>query len=96
MLLVDNKKFKGLKKSEGDFKLKNYLISRWKINDPHLYFSGLQIVNPKIFSQIKQDSFSMNLLWDILIKHNQLQGQITNSVVTHIGDIDSYNEIKNI
>ena len=96
LLLVDNKKFKGLKKSEGDFKLKNYLISRWKINDPHLYFSGLQIVNPKIFSQIKQDSFSMNLLWDILIKHNQLQGQITNSVVTHIGDIDSYNEIKNI
>ena len=94
LLLVDNKKFKGLKKSKGDFKLKNHLISRWKINDPHLYFSGLQIINPNIFSQIKQDSFSMNLLWDILIKYNQLQGQITNSVVTHIGDINSYNEIK--
>lgn len=94
LLLVDYKKFKGLKKSKGDFKLKDNLISRWKINDPHLYFSGLQIINPNIFSQIKQDSFSMNLLWDILIKYNQLQGQITNSVVTHIGDIDSYNEIK--
>ena len=65
-------------------------------NDPHLYFSGLQIINPNIFSQIKQYSFSMNLLWDILIKNNQLQGQISNSVVTHIGDINSYNEIKNI
>ena len=27
-------------------------------------------------------------------KYNQLQGQISNSVVTHIGDINSYNQIK--
>ena len=94
LLLVENKKFKGLKKKEGDFKLEKDLISRWKTNDPHLYFSGLQIINPNIFSQIKQYSFSMNLLWDILIEYNQLQGQISNSVVTHIGDINSYNQIK--
>ena len=96
LLLVENKKFKGLKKKEGDFKLENNLISRWEKNDPYLYFSGLQIINPNIFSQIKQYSFSMNLLWDILIKYNQLQGQISNSVVTHIGDINSYNQIKKI
>ena len=96
LLLVENKKFKGLKKREGDFKLENDLISRWKINDPHLYFSGLQIINPKIFSEIKQSSFSMNLLWDILIKYNHLQGKINNSIVTHIGDINSYNEINKI
>ena len=94
LLLVENKKFKGLKKKEGDFKLEKDLISRWKKNDPYLYFSGLQIINPNIFSQIKQYAFSMNLLWDILIKNNQLQGQISNSVVTHIGDINSYNQIK--
>ena len=96
LLLVENKKFKGLKKKEGDFKLENNLISRWEKNYPHLYFSGLQIINPNIFSQIKQYSFSMNLLWDILIKNNQLQGQISNSAVTHIGDINSYNQIKKI
>ena len=96
LLLVENKKFKGLKKKEGDFKLENGFISRWEKNDPNLYFSGLQIINPNIFSQIKQYSFSMNLLWDILIKNNQLQGEISNSIVTHIGDINSYNEIKNI
>ena len=95
LLLVENKKFRGLKQKEGDFKLANNLISRWEKNDPYLYFSGLQIINPNIFSQIKQYSFSMNLLWDILIKNNQLLGQISNSVVTHIGDINSYNEIKN-
>jgi len=96
LLLVENKKFKGLKKKEGDFKLENNLISRWEKNDPLLYFSGLQIINPNIFSQIKQYSFSMNLLWDILIEYNQLQGQISNSVVTHIGDINSYNKIKKL
>jgi len=96
LLLVENNKFKGLKKKEGDFKLENNLISRWEKNDPHLYFSGLQIINPNIFSQIRQYSFSMNLLWDTLIKNNQLQGQISNSVVTHIGDIKSYNKIKKL
>ena len=96
MLLAKDINFKGLKKSIGDFKLENGLVQRWQKNDPHLYFSGLQIINPNIFSQIKQDSFSMNLLWDTLIKYNQLQGEITNSIVTHIGDINSYNEIKNI
>ena len=95
LLLVENKKFKGLKKHEGDFKLDKGLITRWKENDPHLYFSGLQIINPKIFSKINQDSFSMNLLWDILSKNNQLQGQTMNSEVIHIGDKNSYNEIKN-
>ena len=38
--------------------LENDLISRWKINDPHLYFSGLQIINPNIFSKIKGSSLS--------------------------------------
>ena len=46
-MLVENKKFKGLKKHEGDFKLDKGLITRWKENDPQLYFSGLQIINPK-------------------------------------------------
>ena len=95
VLLVKYKKFKGLRKNEGDFTLENNLVSRWKMSDPHLYYSGLQIINPNIFSQIKQEIFSMNFLWDILIKDKQLEGQIASSMVTHIGDISSYNEIKN-
>ncbi len=95
VLLVKYKKFKGLRKNEGDFKLENNLVSRWKMSDPYLFYSGLQIINPNIFSQIKQEVFSMNFLWNILIKDNKLEGQIASSIVTHIGDISSYNEIKN-
>ena len=37
----------------GDFKLDKGLITRWKKNDPHLYFTGLQIINPNIFDLIE-------------------------------------------
>ena len=34
LLLSKNDKFKGLKKSKGDFKLENKFIRRWINNDP--------------------------------------------------------------
>ena len=60
LLLADNKHFQGLKKSEGDFKLRDSLVTRWKTNDPHLYYSGLQIINPNVFKLIQEVSFSIN------------------------------------
>ncbi len=95
LLIVENKKFKGLKKKEGDFNLENNLIKRWKKTDPCFYYSGLQIINPSIFNLIKENSFSINLLWDILIKYEKLEGKICNSFVTHIGDISSYKNFNN-
>ena len=70
------------------------LIKRWKKNDPHLYYTGLQIINPHIFNLIDERSFSLNKLWDILIANNNLQGKIQNSSIIHIGDINAFNQIK--
>ena len=53
LLLAKADNFKGLKKLTGDFKLENMLIKRWKKNDPHLYYTGLQIINPRIFKLIE-------------------------------------------
>ena len=36
-------------------------------NDPHLYYTGLQIINPHIFKLIEDKCFSLNVLWDLLI-----------------------------
>ena len=95
LLLSKDINFHGLKKLKGDFKLKNMLIKRWEENDPHLYYTGLQIVNPLIFDLIAEKSFSLNKLWDKLIVSKNLQGKILNSNIAHIGDINAYNQIKN-
>lgn len=94
LLLSKDSNFKGLKKLTGDFKLENKLIKRWKKNDPYLYYSGLQIINPIIFELIEEKSFSLNTLWDMLISSKDLQGKILNSNIDHIGDINAFNEFK--
>ena len=94
LLLVKDDNFQGLKKSIGDFKLENTLIKRWEKNDPHLYYTGLQIINPHIFELIEEKSFSINKLWNLLISNENLQGKILNSNITHVGDINAFNQIK--
>ncbi len=94
LLLVKNHNFKGLSKTIGDFKLNNKIIKKWKKNDPHLYFTGLQIINPIIFDLVQENNFSMNKLWNILIEKNRLQGKILDSKIAHIGDINAFNQFK--
>jgi len=94
LLLAKDINFSGLKKTTGDFKLQNMFIKRWEQNDPHLYYTGLQIINPRIFDLIIERSFSINKLWDILITNKNIQGKILNSNIAHIGDINAFNQIK--
>ena len=95
LLLAKDINFKGLKKSMGDFKLQNGLVQRWKKNDPHLYYTGLQIINPHIFKLIDDQCFSLNVLWDLLIANNNLEAYVSNSTIIHIGDINALNQFKN-
>ena len=94
LLLANDKNFEGLKKSEGDFNYQDNLVTRWKKNDPYLYYTGLQIINPIVFNLIKEVSFSLNKLWDLLIAKDNLQGEISNSNIAHIGDINAFNQFK--
>ena len=96
LLLAKDINFKGLKKSTGDFKLENMYVKRWEKNDPHLYYTGLQIINPRIFDLIEERSFSLNKLWDILIANKNIRGKILISNIAHIGDINAFNQIKDI
>ena len=94
LLLAADNNFEGLKKLEGDFAYNDNLITRWKINDPYLYYTGLQIINPIVFNLIDEDSFSLNKLWDLLIARDNLQGEICTSKIAHIGDIKAFNHFK--
>ena len=94
LLLAKDHNFEGLKKSTGDFNYEDGLVTRWKKNDPLLYYAGLQIINPVIFNLVEEESFSINKLWDLLIARNNLQGEISNSKIAHIGDINAFNQFK--
>ena len=93
LLLSKNDNFEGLKKSKGDFILEKNLIKRWCNNEPSLYYSGLQIINPVIFQNFNNKCFSINGVWDFLIAKMKLEGRIMNSVLYHIGDLSSYDRI---
>ena len=91
---LGNNNFIGLKKSVGDFSYKDSLVGRWKKNDPYLYYTGLQIINPIVFKLIEEVYFSLNQLWDLLIAKNTLRGEICHSKIAHIGDINAFNQFK--
>ena len=94
LLLAKDENFLGLKKTKGDFKFKNKKITRWKQNDPNIYYSGLQIINPRIFKLIEDKYFSLNVLWDLLIANRNLEANLSNSNILHIGDINALNQFK--
>jgi len=94
LLLAKDINFRGLKKSIGDFKLENGLVKRWKKNDPYLYYTGLQIINPRIFKLMEDKCFSLNVLWDLLIANRNLEANISHSTIIHIGDKNALNQFK--
>ena len=94
LLLANDNNFIGLKKSVGDFRCKDSLVKRWKKNDPYLYYTGLQIINPIVFKLIEEVYFSSNQLWDLLIAKGTLRGEICHSKIAHIGDINAFNQFK--
>ena len=72
----------------------NEYIRRWMEGDPVIFFSGLQILNPKIFENFEYDKFSMNKIWDKLILEKKLKAKIMKSKLFHVGDIKTFNKIK--
>lgn len=93
LLLVKKKNIIGIENLSGDFAFQNNYIRRWVKGDPIIYYSGLQILNPKIISNFNQTKFSVNKIWDHLISKRKLKAQIMKSNLLHIGDIKTYYKI---
>ena len=91
LFLSEEKDFLGLKSTKGDFIIKNNQISRWSVGDNLIFYSGLQIVSLNIFKNTPS-VFSMNVIWENLIKQKNLAAEIMCSKITHIGDKKSFEE----
>ena len=93
LLLAKKNKTYGVNKNTGDFVLENNSLRRWKKDDQINFYSGLQILNPSVFNNTYKSKFSINEIWDNLIKKRELSGVIMQSDLFHIGDINTYLDI---
>ena len=91
MLLVSKNKSYD-RSFKGDFNLNSKNESSRQKNNK-LIFTGAQIVDRSVFKKRKIKSFSMNKVWDDLIKKNQLIGIISNQKFFHINNYKIYRKL---
>jgi len=90
-LLLVNKKLSFDSSFNGDFNLKDGIVSRDNSNE--LIFTGLQILDNSVFSSIKEKIFSMNNIWNNLISNNFLIGIKSNQKFYHLNTKEMHDKI---
>ena len=90
LLLVD-KKLSVDPSFQGDFNLNNKKIT--KDDENQFIFTGLQITNRGSLIDEKSKVFSMNKVWNKLIKDKNLQGLESNQKFYHLNTFDMYEKI---
>ena len=90
-LLLVNKKLSIDSSFKGDFNLNNKKISKDVENK--LIFTGIQITNRSVLIGEKTKVFSMNKVWDRLIKDQKLQGLESNQKFYHLNTFNMYKKI---
>ena len=90
-LLLVNKKLSFDSSFEGDFNLNDSVISRDSNNK--FIFTGLQILDKSAFSSMKGRIFSMNRIWNYLIKDKSLAGIESKEKFYHINTKEVYDKL---
>ena len=92
-LLVVNKKKSFDQSFKGDFSLENNLINRKDKNNLNYIYTGLQIIKPEVFPSLDTKIFSINKIWDKLIKSYELYGMESNIDFLHVSTLDIYKSL---
>ena len=93
-LLLVNKKLSIDPSFKGDFNLNNEKISKDSQNQ--FIFTGLQIINRSVFTNEKSEVFSLNKVWNKLIKDKNLLGLESNQKFYHLNTSDMYRKIQSL
>ena len=92
VLLVVHKNKSFDKTMLGDFNLKGNLLDRSSDEKNYIYM-GSQIINNSVFGDRKIDIFSMNVIWDSLIKNGELMGIKNDEEFFHITNLKIYEQL---
>jgi len=95
ILLLVNKKNSHDKSFKGDFNfIENNCVTREASNQ--YIFTGAQIISRSIFKTINEKAFSMNLIWDIMIKEKNLLGQESSQTFFHVNNFKVYEQLNKL
>jgi len=92
VLLVVDKKKSFDKNMNGDFNLKENILDR-NVNEKRYIYTGSQILSNSVFKNKKIEPFSMNLIWDLLIKNKELLGVKSKQEFLHVTNLKIYNQL---
>ena len=79
---------------EGDFNLKNNLISKDEHNQ--FIFTGLQIMKNDNLAFLNKNIFSMNEVWTKLMSENNLGGLESNQKFYHLNTVEMFEKISSL
>ena len=79
------------KRLKGDFELDEHKLSK-KNNNNYIY-TGCQIINKNLFSQIKNSSFPISNIWNKLLESKLLYGYESYENFTHLTDLEIYKRL---
>ena len=92
ILLLANKRLSFDKNLKGDFELKNNLLKKKENND--LIYIGCQILNRNLFKKYKIQNFSILLIWNELLKKNELNGFESLNNFYHLTNLEIFKKLK--
>jgi len=92
-MLVVNRKKSFDKNFKGDFNLEKNLIKDNK-NIKYVY-TGLQLIKPEVFNDVKKKTFPINRIWEKLIKKSELYGSESHIKFLHISTLEIYKNLLN-
>ena len=94
ILLTVEKKLSFDKSFEGDFQLRNNLLER--ANKNNFIYIGCQILNKDLFSNYKVENFSISVIWNELLKKNELNGFESFNKFFHLTNLETFKKLKDL
>ena len=94
ILLLVKKELSFDKNLNGDFNLKENLIS--KTNENKYIYTGCQIINKTLLSKYSDKKFSITNVWNDLIEKKELFGFETNNNFYHLTDLETFRKLQGL
>ncbi len=91
ILMVVNKDLSFDKSLKGDFNLKKIILNKEEKNN--FIYTGCQIINKSLFDKYEISNFSINNIWDELIKRNSLYGYESKTSFYHLTNFEIYKKL---
>ena len=91
ILMVVNKNLSFDKSLKGDFQLKKKSLKKEEKNN--FIYTGCQIINKSLFDKYEISNFSINNIWDELIKKNTLYAHESKKNFYHLTNLEIYKKL---